>query len=356
MTIADISAAGGEWLKGTGREADIVISSRIRLARNLSGYPFSNRASDAQRKEVLEAVFEAVGKRSLGVEMTSANLEDLLETDRRLLVERHLVSRELVEGSGPRGVSFGKGEMVSIMVNEEDHVRIQVIQAGFELDRAWEVVNSVDDSLERSLNFAFSPRYGYLTACPTNVGTGMRVSVMLHLPGLVMTRELEKVFNAVFKIDLVVRGLYGEGTQASGDFYQISNQRTLGKSEDELLVNMKSVIPQISSYERRVREMLLKESGAEVEDQVWRAFGILKTARIISSEETMHLLSQLRMGVNLGVIKGVDIPTINQLFILTQPAHLVKLKGRELDEEQRNVARAEFLRQRLGDSLSQREA
>ena len=233
------------------------------------------------------------------------------------------------------------------MVNEEDHLRIQVMLSGFSLDEAWEQINQLDDQLEEQLAYAFSPQLGYLTACPTNVGTGIRVSVMLHLPALVQTKQIDKVFRALQKINLAVRGLYGEGTQAFGDFYQISNQVTLGKSEDELIRNLSDVVPQIIEYERTARQALLNERRQHLHDQVSRAYGILKTAQTISSEETMHLLSSVRMGINLGLIDDLAIATVNELFIQTQPAHLQKIQGTELGVEERNVARASYLRSRL---------
>jgi len=334
----------GEWLKGTGRESDIVISSRVRLARNAAGYPFVNQAGPRQHEEVDALLRNAILEARLADDMVCLEIPELDPLDRALLVERHLISREHAQGEGKRSVLFGKGEMISLMVNEEDHLRIQVIHSGFELKEAWNLVSGIDDKIEETVSYAFSPDYGYLTACPTNVGTGLRVSVMLHLPALVLSREIEKVFNAVAKIDLTVRGLYGEGTQALGDFYQISNQKTLGKSEEEIMGALESVIPHITGYERRVRQALIEQDSKQIEDQVWRAYGILRYAQAISSEETMHLLSQLRMGVNLGLLPDMSIAHINRLFTLIQPAHLQSLAKRELDTDERNVMRADFLR------------
>jgi protein arginine kinase len=234
------------------------------------------------------------------------------------------------------------------MVNEEDHLRIQAIRSGFELKDTWRTIDEIDTILEKRLNYAYSSRFGYLTACPTNVGTGMRASVMLHLPALGMTKHIEKVYNAVSKLGLVVRGLYGEGTQVSGDLYQISNQFSLGKAETEILEIIEGVIPRITSYERMARRALLAENKAQLEDRIWRSYGMLKVARMISSEEIMHLLSQVRMGVNLGLISDVEIKTLNELFILTLPGHLQKLEGKELDSTQRNIIRASLTRKRLG--------
>ncbi len=234
-----------------------------------------------------------------------------------------------------------------MMVNEEDHLRIQSMYSGLNLQSAWEQVNRIDDLIEQKLTYAYHERWGYLTACPTNVGTGMRVSVMLHLPALVLTRQIEKIFRSLQKLDLAVRGLYGEGSQAMGDFYQISNQVTLGCSETDLIGKVGDIVPQIIEYERQARQFLVKESHENLHDRVSRAFGILRTAQTISSEETMHLLSSVRMGVNLGLIKDLEIPVVNELFIHTQPAHLQKLSGGELDSTDRNIERARFLRRHL---------
>ena len=347
MQLQDLQSCAGEWLGGTGPESDIVISSRIRLARNIAAYPFLSRANPRECGQVEREIRDKIRSIKIPCELTYFGLPNLTLLDRQFLVERHLISREHAFGKGPRGVGLGDNEMLSVMVNEEDHLRMQGLRSGFQLGTTWEQVNAIDDILERELDFAFSPQFGYLTVCPTNVGTGMRASVMLHLPALVMTRQIDKVFQAVSKINLAVRGLYGEGTQASGDFYQISNQTTLGKSEEEVIDNIERVIPKIIEYERTVRENLLEQKRAVVEDKVWRAFGMLERARTIPSEETMDLLSAVRMGVNLGIISSVPMHTVNELFIFTQPAHLQKLERTELTSPERDVTRATFIRSRL---------
>ena len=286
-------------------------------------------------------------ERKIAQDVSYVNLNQATAIDKLFLVERHLISKEHAEGEGERGVAFGKSETVSLMINEEDHLRIQVIRSGFELKKTWDTIDEIDNILGESLNFAFSSRFGYLTACPTNVGTGMRVSVMLHLPALGMTKHIEKVFNAVGKLGLVVRGLYGEGTKVSGDLYQISNQFALGKSEKEILSIIESVIPRITSYERMARKALVMESKDQLEDRIWRSYGMLKAARMITSEEILQLLSQVRMGVNIGLIDDIEMQTLNELFVLTLPAHLQKLEGCELDSAQRNVIRASYVRKRL---------
>jgi protein arginine kinase len=351
MDLSDLQTGAGDWLGGTGPESDIVISSRLRLARNLADFPFLSRATPKERGQLERRIQTELKKVLSAEDIRYYALPPLSPVDRLFLVERHLISREHAFGKGPRGVCLGAKGSISIMVNEEDHLRIQGLSSGFQLRATWEQVDDVDSRLEKLLEYSFSAQFGYLTVCPTNVGTGMRASVMLHLPALVMTRQIDKVFQAVSKINLAVRGLYGEGTQASGDFYQISNQPTLGKSELEIIETIERVIPKIIEYERTVREQLLEQRREVIEDKVWRAYGMLQTARTINSEETMDLLSAVRMGVNLKIIQDVKISTVNELFIHTQPAHLQKIERSELNSPERDITRATFIRDRLkGDS------
>ncbi len=347
MELEELARSCGEWLRGSGPESDIVISSRIRLARNLAEFPFISRANTADRAEIEKILRDKVTKVRDGAELEYVDVNKLEQIDRQFLFERQLISRELSEGQGARGVAIDPGERASLMINEEDHLRIQVMQSGLDLNAAWDKINRIDDALEAQVTYAYNDRLGYLTACPTNVGTGMRVSVMLHLPALVITRQIDKLFRSLQKISLAVRGLYGEGSQAMGDFYQISNQITLGRSEPDLIKQVGDLVPTIIEYERKAREFLVRESHENLHDRVSRAYGILRTAQTISSEETMHLLSSVRMGVNLGLIRDLEIPMLNQLFIYTQPAHLQKLSGIELDTSDRNIERARYLRTRL---------
>src|SRR5205085_8240249 len=268
-----------------------VISSRIRLARNLAAFPFTNRASGFQKAEIEGLLRDRIGKLDLEPKLGYLNVPGLTALDRQFLVERQLISRELAAAEGPRGVALGPQENISLMVNAEDHLRLQVMRSGFALDEAWQDIDKVDDLLEQRVSYAFSEEFGYLTACPTNVGTGMRSSVMLHLPALVLTKQIEKVFRALQKINLAVRGLYGEGSRASGHFYQISNQVTLGKSEQTLLNEIHGVIPQIITYERAARNRMMRENRQGLQDKVSRAQGTLYSATMMTSEETMELLS-----------------------------------------------------------------
>lgn len=347
MELDELSASDGEWLRGAGPESDIVMSSRIRLARNLADYPFISRAQEQDRVEIERALRAAVAGIDTGDGQLLLDVASLPTVDRQFLVERQLISRELSESRGARSVAIDRREQYSVMINEEDHLRMQVMQSGFDLETAWQRINHIDDLIERSVTYAFHDKLGYLTACPTNVGTGMRVSVMLHLPALVLTRQIEKVFRSLQKISLAVRGLYGEGSQAMGDFYQISNQVTLGHSEQDLIKRVGEVVPVIIDYERQARAFLAKESQENLHDRVSRAYGILRNAQTISSEETMHLLSSVRMGVNLGLIPDLEIRAVNALFLRTQPAHLQKLRGVEMSASDRNIERARYLRQQL---------
>lgn len=345
MKLDELTASNGEWLKGTGPESDIVMSSRVRLARNLAQYPFVSRATDQERTEVEQFLHSRLTRAPMAGKLEYLDLGELEEIDRQFLVERQLISREHAEAVGARAVVVDSQEQISLMINEEDHLRIQCMHSGFDLLAVWEQISAVDDEIDAVVPYAFHDRWGYLTACPTNVGTGIRVSVMLHLPALVITRQIDKVFRSLHKISLAVRGLYGEGSQAFGDFYQISNQTTLGRSEEDLISQVADVVPVIIDYERRARDFLLQETEQNVHDQVSRAHGILRTAQTISAEETMQLLSRVRLGVLLGLIDEVDVADINLLLVRTQPAHLQKLRGVELETKDRNIERARYLRQ-----------
>ncbi len=347
MKLEELAGKCGEWLRGSGPESDIVISSRIRLARNLAEFPFVRRASKEERTQIAKSTRAKIETIKEWTNIQVLELERLDEVDRQFLVERQLMSREMADGEGDRSVVIDLDERFSVMINEEDHLRIQVMCSGLDLPAAWERIDELDNQLERKLTYAFHDTFGYLTACPTNVGTGLRVSVMLHLPALVITREIEKVFRSLQKINVAVRGLYGEGSQFMGDFYQISNQITLGRTEAELVNTVQEVVPRIIEYERRARDFLVNESEQDLHDDVSRAYGILCTAKKISSEETLHYLSKVRMGVNLGLIRSIEIATINKLFVHTQPAHLQKLRGHHLSVADRNIERASYLQSHL---------
>jgi protein arginine kinase len=349
MTLDDLIQAPGEWLAPDGPMGDVVISSRVRLARNLRAHHFLAKANPSEREEIERQLQDAIRQADLGQETFYVDVDKSEAIDRQLLVERQLVSRQHIEGDGCRGVAIGMTEQLSLMINEEDHLRIQVLRHGLNIDDAWNQMAQVEATLESMVDFAFHDRYGYLTACPTNVGTGLRVSVMLHLPALKISNEIEKVLRAAKDMRLAVRGLYGEGTEALGDFFQVSNQITLGQSEEELLSNFKNnVIPSIVRYEQEMRQVLQRDRLAALDDKVWRALGLLENARAMSSEEAMFLLSHLRMGIVLERIKHLDLKVVNELFLATQSAHLQKRFGQKLDGERRSVVRADLIRDRIG--------
>ena len=348
MTLDDLVNSHGEWLAIGGPMSDVVVSSRIRLARNLSGFRFLSKAGRDEAGDVERRLFEAITACDFGRETFYVDIDKSDPLDRQFLVERHLISRQHADGEGSRGVAISTTETLALMINEEDHLRIQVLRRGMNLDDAWNEITRVDAALESSVEFAYHKQYGYLTACPTNVGTGLRVSVMLHLPALKVTNEIEKVFRAAKEMRLAVRGLYGEGTDALGDFFQLSNQVTLGQTEEEILSSFKdNVIPSIVRYEQETRRALEQDKLTALDDKVWRALGLLENARAISSEETLFLLSHLRMGVVLGRVKHIDLEAINELFMATQSAHLQKRHGTKLDGEHRSIVRADFIRDRL---------
>jgi len=349
MNLDSLMRNTGEWLRGTGPESDIVISTRIRLARNLTNYPFTNRATTTQKAEIEARLRDTLTRLDSNPRLQYVNVLALNPLDRQMLVERQLMSRALANAEGPRGVAFDERESVSVMINEEDHLRLQVMRSGLALDDAWGEIDRLDDQIEALVNYAFHEQFGYLTACPTNVGTGMRASVMMHLPGIYQSKQLDKVVRSLQKINLVVRGLYGEGSRAFGEFYQISNQVTLGKSETQALTEIRDVILTTIQWERKARAILLRDKRQQLQDHVARALGTLQSATMMTSEETMELLSVVRLGIHLQLMDDVKLttPFVNELFLQTQPAHLQKLMGTTLDGEERNAARARYLRNRL---------
>jgi protein arginine kinase len=348
MKVDDLLNHTSEWLKGTGPHSDIVISSRIRLARNLDKSAFPHLAGKKQSEEILATIKTALEKTGYLHNALFLELKDLDNVDKQFLIERHLMSFEHAKKlENSKAVVIDEKEMLAIMINEEDHLRMQVMQSGFNLLEAWKIINKADDALAKELSFAFSIEWGYLTACPTNTGTGLRGSVMLHLPGLVLTRQINRVLAAIAKLQFTTRGFYGEGTEASGNFFQISNQVCLGHTEEEMIANINGLIKQILEQEEQARQLLLTNNRAMLEDRIWRGFGILRSAHIISSQETIELLSLVRLGSDLQLIKNIDYRTINELFILTQPAHLQKLEGKKLSAQERDLKRAALIREKL---------
>ncbi|MHC4187201.1 MAG: ATP--guanido phosphotransferase, partial [Planctomycetota bacterium] len=296
MKLTDISNDINEWFSGSGPLADVVISSRIRLARNLAGYKFLSRCSDDERREILKKLKDILMSLDLSDEISYISVDKAPELNRRFLVERHLISQHHAFGKGPRGVVIAKRESFTAMINEEDHLRIQILKPGCQLGQCLDQINKIDDLIEKKVEYAFSSKFGYLTACPTNLGTGIRVSVMLHMPALKMTEHIQKFINTAKDLGLAVRGLFGEGTDASGDFYQLSNQTTLGISEQQIIEKFeKQIIPEIVEYEITARRELLDKKKDTLDDKISRATALLKNAHLISSQEALFLLSHLRL-------------------------------------------------------------
>ena len=347
MTINDLVKQTGEWLKGEGPNADIVISSRVRVARNIKGYPFFHWAGKKEKEEVLSIAKNAIANSKYMKGALFVKIIDLDDIDKQFLVERHLMSKEHAARDESKALSVDGREIISIMINEEDHIRTQVIQSAFNLVETWRVLNSLDSELGSKIEYSYSDRLGYLTACPTNIGTGLRASVMLHLPALVITNQIGRVLQAITKLGVTARGLYGEGTEASGNFFQMSNQVTLGHSEEDIIDNIEKLINQVIGREKSAREYLVSRNRHVLYDRIWRAYGTLKSARIITSDETIRLFSLIRLGVDIGVITGIDRRTLNELFILTQPAHLQKLEGKKLSPAERDIKRADLIREKL---------
>lgn len=332
------------WLDGSGEYPGIVLSSRVRLARNIKDTPFSHQASEEQLKDVQAQALQAQGQSNQLKNAFFLNTSGMSDLDKQFLVERHLISPALLETESTRGIVIGDKEIVSIMLNEEDHLRLQAILSGFQPKNAWHIIDRVDDELASSLDFAFSDQFGYLTACPTNTGTGLRASVLIHLPALVLTQEIDKVLRGITQVGLAVRGFYGEGTEVAGNLFQISNQTTLGQSEEDIINSLERVTKQIIGYEEEARETMLRDAQPQIEDKIWRAFGIIQNARVLTSQEFMNLSSAVRLGVAMGMINNMDIKTLNQLMVWTQPSHLQKRAGKNMDPAQRDIFRANFVR------------
>ncbi len=342
----------GRWLDGSGPAPEIVLSTRVRLARNLKEVPFTHRAREEQLAMIYSSVVSTVHKTPALEGVVALQMRELTPLDRQFLVERHLISNDLADNGRVRGLLVLPDESVSAMVNEEDHLRLQSLASGFQLRSAWEAVNAIDDELGQDLDYAFSEDLGYLTACPTNAGTGMRASVLIHLPALVLTKQIGRVLQGITQVGLAVRGFYGEGSQIMGNFFQISNQTTLGQSERETIESLERVTRQIIDYEQRARDELLKDARVQVEDKIWRAYGTLRFSRAISSQEVVNLTSAVRFGVALQVGGLPSVRTLNHLLIRTQPAHVQVNEGREMDQRERNIVRAGYVRELLGSGAA----
>ena len=353
LDLSLLPDGGVTWLDASGEHSDVVLSTRIRLARNLEGFAFTGRARDGERLRVLSKVREAVRSVPTLAGAVLVRVDELDASDRLLLHERHLVSRELAAIDTPTTVRSGAAvlltDVAGVMVNEEDHLRLQALRSGFNVEGARQAVDRLDDELGSRLPYSFHSEFGYLTACPTNTGTGMRASVLIHLPGLVLTKEIGRVLNGLQSIGLTYRGLYGEGSEVVGNFFQISNQTTLGRSEDDLTEQLTRVVRQLIEKEEEARRVLLRDAGYIIEDKLWRAYGTLRYARSLTFDEAMNLLSGVRLGVGLKLIGGLSVYTLNKLLIFCQSAHVAHAEGRALTESDANVSRARYVRQALAD-------
>ena len=345
--IKEFLAAPAQSCKREGPHDRIVMSSRVRLARNLKDFPFPGWAKKADRVKALEAIRLAVESLPQMSGAFSESMDNLSAMDKQILVERHLISREHAAKGVGSGLVLNKEESLCVMINEEDHLRMQALRPGLQLRSAWLAIDQVDTILEKRLDYAFSNDLGYLTACPTNIGTGIRVSAMLHLPALVLSEQINQIIQAVNKLGLAVRGLYGEGTEALGNVFQVSNQMTLGEAETDIVERLNKVLTQLIEHEENARGSLLEKKPKMVFNHIGRAYGILANAHSISSKETMNLLSLMRLGIDLGMLPGVERSLVDELFILTQPAHLQQQLSEKLSAEERDLLRADMLRERL---------
>lgn len=347
MNIHEFLIPPADTARRKGPHDRIVMSSRVRLARNLKDAAFPGWAKKPERIRVLDTIRPAIEALPEMKEAFAESMDNLSTLDKQILVERHLISREHAAKSTGSGLVLNRDETLCVMINEEDHMRMQALRPGLQIRNAWNSLNQVDSELEKKLDFAFNADLGYLTACPTNIGTGIRVSAMLHLPGLVLAEQINPIIQSVNKLGLAVRGLYGEGTEALGNVFQVSNQMTLGESENGIVERLEKVLSQIIEHEENARATLLEKKAKMVYNHIGRAYGILANAHTISSKETMNLLSLMRLGVDMGLFPGVDRSLPDELFILTQPAHLQKQHSEKLSAEERDLLRADMVRERL---------
>lgn len=353
LDLSRLTDGGARWLDASGQHANVVLSTRVRLARNVEGYAFTARARDGERLRVLAQVRDALTQMSWPAESLAVRVDELGPADRAMLFERHLVSKELagLDAQHPLrvGAAVYLSDGLSVMINEEDHLRLQALQSGFELRAAYAAIDRIDRELGSRVPFSYHGEFGFLTACPTNVGTGMRASVLIHLPGLVLTKEIGRVLAGLQQMGLTYRGLYGEGSEVVGNFFQISNQTTLGRSEEDLLDQLIRVVGHVIEREEEARRVLLRDAGYIIEDKLWRAYGTLRYARSLTFDEAMNYLSGVRLAVGLKLIRGLSVYTLNKLLIFSQAAHLASAEGRSLTESETSLARARYVRTALAE-------
>jgi protein arginine kinase len=336
-----------QWLSGGGEESEMVLSCRARIARNLDKRSFNHSGASKELLEVREEVKGALAASPLMKRALVIDMDGISEPERMILAERHLITLRMVKDFANSSLAVKPDETLSVMINEEDHLRLQSIGTGLSMQDVFGAIERLDNELDRRLSYAFSERVGYLTACPTNVGTGLRVSAMVHLPGLVHNKDIGQVLDGLTNVRLTVRGIYGEGTEYMGNFFQISNSITLGQSEADTVKDLEAHIRKVLEFERKAREVLLRKARSLLEDKIWRAYGILKTARLVTSKEAMSLVSAVRMGVGLGIITDVSVAVLNELLIMIQPMHLQRLHKRAMGPEERDAVRADHIRAKL---------
>lgn len=342
-----IKNAATGWMTAYGEHADIVMSTRIRLARNLTGYSYPIAYKEDEAYNIDKIVTGTLLDNDQGQSYTYLKMSELSSLERKVLVEKHLVSPQLIDPKRQGAIMLLTDETVSIMINEEDHVRIQCIFPGLQLEEAFAQANLVDDILEKKLPYAFDEQFGYLTSCPSNTGTGLRASVMMHLPALTMTKQIDRIIPAMSRLGMVVRGSYGEGSKALGNVYQVSNQITLGKTEKEIIDDLESITTRLIAYERKSREVLQEKSRVALENRLFRSLGTLKYARLLQTGEAARCLSDVRLGIDLDIIQDVDVSVLNELMIFMQPAFLQQYADAELSQEERDIFRAKLFRERL---------
>lgn len=335
------------WMQGNGPHSNIILSSRIRLARNIADIPFPSGLDTNRAEKVVRMVKDSIFKSESTLKFRDYIMQELPPIERQFLVERHLISPGLSKNSVKGAALISSDGVVSIMINEEDHIRIQTILPGLQIKKSWEMASEIDDLLEQDLEYAYNENWGYLTSCPTNVGTGIRASVMVHLPALNITGNMNKILQAVAHIGFTIRGLYGEGTEIVGNIFQISNQITLGRAEEEIIESLTAVTGQIIDKEKEARKVLLESNRIQIEDKIWRSRGIMKSARMMNSQECMKLLSDIRLGVDMGIIEDIPIQLLNEIMIETQAASVQKNSKRELSSLERDIIRADIIRGKL---------
>ena len=337
------------WLQADGSDSAIVVSSRVRLARNIQDMLYPSRSNSEESDKVRDFIYTAIEKAHLLDIGKFYKSEEINGLDRKFLVERHLISPEFMADQASRGLFFSEVEDTSLMINEEDHLRIQALSSGLEIKKAMDIAESIDKKLSESLAYDFDNEYGFLTSCPTNCGTGLRASILIHLPGLVLTNEIDKIIEKITKLGLTVRGFYGEGTEVLGNLFQISNQTTLGRKEQDIIESLERITRQLIEHEENARRVLVRDAPDEIKDKIWRAYGILKYARVLTSEETMNLLSAVRLGMALGVLDMIPLTLLNEVLVLAQPAHIQRLYGEDINVSERDARRAELIRGKLSE-------